>query len=70
RSSEGNKKSSGRSAQHSKTETFVNARRGKRKEDQVTQGETTRVDILTYIKDKFQVRLDVGQFRQKAKGIY
>lgn len=70
RSSERNNKSSGRSAQSSNTETFVNARQGKRKEDQVTQGETTRVDILKYIKDKFQVRLDVGQFRQKAKGIY
>ncbi|MGR6906142.1 LPD38 domain-containing protein [Lysinibacillus sp. BSL11] len=61
---------SGRSTQSSNTETFVRAREGKRKEDRVTPGETTRVEILKYIKDKFQVRLDVGQFRQKAKGIY
>lgn len=62
--------SGGRSTQNSNTETFVRAREGKRKEDRVTPGETTRVEILKYIKDKFQVRLDVGQFRQKAKGIY
>lgn len=61
---------SGRSGQSSNTETFVGARQGKRKEDKIKPGETTRAEIIQYIKDNFQVRLDVGKFRQKAKGIY
>lgn len=59
-----------RSGQSSNTETFVSARQGKRKEDKIKPGETTRAEIIQYIKDNFQVRLDVGKFRQKAKGIY
>ena len=69
-SSEENDRSNRREPQSSNTETFIRARQGKRKEDQVTPGETSRAEIIKYIKDNFQVRLEVGQFRQKAKGIF
>lgn len=60
----------GTSRRSSNTESFTRAKQGKRKEDQVTLGATTRAEIIQYIMDNFQVRLDVGQFRQKAKGIF
>lgn len=53
------------------TDTFVGAKGNRKKsKEQVKQGETTRAEIIRFITDNFKVRVDIGQYRQRAKGVY
>lgn len=53
------------------TDTFVGAKGNRRKsKEEVKQGETTRAEIIRFVTDTFKVRVDIGQYRQRAKGVY
>ncbi|MEG0450703.1 MAG: hypothetical protein RR595_12680, partial [Lysinibacillus sp.] len=67
-SSQSTTETSGRKTS-SNTDTFVRAR-GERNQAEVNKGETTRAEIISFIKENFNVRIDVGQYRQRAKGIF